>query len=526
MKMSGPMLPGLEGESPGVRPFLPRTGDLAELPLSRSSETVRLARGDTLVLRAGPVRTEIAGQQLPLYGFNGQVPGPTLRVEQGSRVVVRLVNGTELPTSLHWHGIRGPNGSDGVTGLTQDPVGPGEAFDYELVFPDAGVFWYHPHHLQTIGQDLGLYGAIRVLPLDDEPTPPVDREEILLLDDLLVGDDGPEPWGLEAPTHAFMGRFGNRFLINGRSPFTLGAMAGEVIRFHLVNVANTRMMNVRFGERPMKVVATDLSRFEREQPVKSAVLGPGQRFTVDAVFDDPGRVPIVNDVWAVDHYRGEFYRRIDTLGVVEVSDDGGRSDRRASFEELRTPSDVKEDIDRYRGEFGRPVDRVLTIGARMDELPLPIVRMLQADSMYAPPVEWNDAMPMMNWLSTGRNVRWYLYEGESRSASADLYPATGWRFTEGDVVKIRIHNDPRSLHPMHHPIHVHGQRFLVVERDGVPNSNLAWKDTVVLPVDSTVDLLVDMSNPGRWMINCQIPEHLESGMSMTFNVYPAPPDRE
>jgi FtsP/CotA-like multicopper oxidase with cupredoxin domain len=97
----------------------------------------------------------------------------------------------------------------------------------------------------------------------------------------------------------------------------------------------------------------------------------------------------------------------------------------------------------------------------------------------------------------------------------------GWRFTVGDVAKIRIHNRRRSFHPMQHPIHLHGQRFLVLTRDGVANENLAWKDTVVIPVGSTFDILLEASNPGRWMAHCHIAEHLDAGMMMVFTVDPA-----
>ncbi|MDX1428833.1 MAG: multicopper oxidase domain-containing protein, partial [Rhodothermales bacterium] len=88
----------------------------------------------------------------------------------------------------------------------------------------------------------------------------------------------------------------------------------------------------------------------------------------------------------------------------------------------------------------------------------------------------------------------------------------------GDVVKIRIFNNPRSFHPMHHPIHIHGQRYLVLEVDGVSTANRVWKDTAIVPVGSTVDLLVDMSNPGKWMLHCHIAEHLHSGMMFGFTV--------
>ncbi|NIW38613.1 MAG: multicopper oxidase domain-containing protein, partial [Gemmatimonadetes bacterium] len=89
------------------------------------------------------------------------------------------------------------------------------------------------------------------------------------------------------------------------------------------------------------------------------------------------------------------------------------------------------------------------------------------------------------------------------------------------VVKIRIFNDPDSFHPMQHPIHIHGQRFLVLARDGVPNDNLVWKDTVLLPVGSTADILLELSNPGDWMVHCHISEHIEAGMTTVITVEPA-----
>jgi len=88
----------------------------------------------------------------------------------------------------------------------------------------------------------------------------------------------------------------------------------------------------------------------------------------------------------------------------------------------------------------------------------------------------------------------------------------------GSVVKLRLVNAPRSFHPMQHPIHLHGQRMLVVARDGVPTRNLVWKDTVIIPVGSTVDLLIDAANPGAWMLHCHIAEHLGAGMATVLHV--------
>ena len=128
-------------------------------------------------------------------------------------------------------------------------------------------------------------------------------------------------------------------------------------------------------------------------------------------------------------------------------------------------------------------------------------------------------MPRMNWVSTADRVRWILRDLDTGLEN----DAIDWRFVRGDVVKIRLRNDRGAVHAMQHPVHIHGQRFLVLSRDGVPNDNLVWKDTTLLPAGSTADLLLELSNPGRWMLHCHIAEHLESGMKLVFDVAGGPP---
>jgi FtsP/CotA-like multicopper oxidase with cupredoxin domain len=123
-------------------------------------------------------------------------------------------------------------------------------------------------------------------------------------------------------------------------------------------------------------------------------------------------------------------------------------------------------------------------------------------------------MPMMNWASSPDNVRWILRDPRSGRENGDI----DWSFRVGEVVKIRLHNSRRVLHAMQHPIHIHGQRFLVLTVNGVPNRNLVWKDTLMLPVGVTADILLELSNPGLWMLHCHIAEHLEAGMMMVFTV--------
>ena len=125
-------------------------------------------------------------------------------------------------------------------------------------------------------------------------------------------------------------------------------------------------------------------------------------------------------------------------------------------------------------------------------------------------------MPRMNWVTTADQVRWILRDLDTGLENTNIR----WSFTLGDLVKIRLRNDRAAVHAMQHPVHIHGQRFLVLSQDGVPNDNLVWKDTMLLPVGSTADVLLEVSNPGRWMLHCHIAEHLESGMKLVFDVNP------
>ena len=133
-------------------------------------------------------------------------------------------------------------------------------------------------------------------------------------------------------------------------------------------------------------------------------------------------------------------------------------------------------------------------------------------------IEWEDDMVEVNRLTTPANMRWKLVDRDTGATNHGI----DWKFTVGDRVKLRLVNEMDSDHPMHHPFHVHGAgRFVVLARNGVPEANLVWKDTVLVRTGETVDILLDVTNPGRWMAHCHIAEHHESGMMFSFNVEPA-----
>jgi FtsP/CotA-like multicopper oxidase with cupredoxin domain len=130
-------------------------------------------------------------------------------------------------------------------------------------------------------------------------------------------------------------------------------------------------------------------------------------------------------------------------------------------------------------------------------------------------IEWEDDMVEVNRITTPANMRWKLIDRTTGAENA----AIDWHFRVGDQVKIRLLNEMDSDHPMPHPFHIHGAgRFLILSRDGVTEPNLVWKDTVLVRTGETVDILLDVTNPGVWMAHCHIAEHHESGMMFSFQV--------
>ena len=500
------MLPAEMALRPAVAPYQ-MPGDT--LTPARPSERRRLANGDTLWLDASAVRGG--------FSFNGQQPGPLIEVKRGAEIVVVFKNHLPDSTAIHWHGIRLDNRSDGVPGLTQPAIPPGGAFTYHIRFPDAGIYWYHAHVREDIQQDLGMYGNILVR-APDSAWSPANREAVLMLDDVLVGDGGagagPIPPGRESPTHALMGRFGNVFLVNGRRDYQLQVRRGEVVRFYLTNATNARTLNLSFPGAQLKLVAADAGPFETERPVESVVIAPAERYVVHVRFNRAGRVALVNHVQGLDHLFGRFFPEVDTLGVVQVAPGTVSPGYGRAFALNKRDSVAANELEPYRRFLRQAPAKTLVLTLATKNLPFVTERLMQLDSIFFQPVEWSGSMPMMNWAATGDQVRWILRDPETGRENMDI----DWHFPRGAPVKLRLVNERRAFHGMQHPIHLHGQRFLVLAVNGVPVSDLAWKDTVLVPAGSTVDILFDTSNPGRWMLHCHIAEHLSAGMMMHLTV--------
>ncbi len=570
--------------------------DADGLPAVRATEIVDLTGSETFDLRIAPVSKQLGGANVRMLAYNGSIPGPTLRVKEGSELIVNVANEGDLDATVHWHGLRLDNRYDG-THETQEPIPVGGGFTYRIEFPDPGVYWYHPHIREDYGQELGLYANILVVPADPEYWPAANHELLLTLDDLLIEDGKVAAFSRAETTYAAMGRFGNVLLVGGETELELSTQRGEVVRFYLTNTANTRVFNVALPGARMKLVGGDSGRYEHEEFVESLLLAPSERVVVDVLFDEPGRLTL-------EHRTPE---RIYPLATVEVRGEQAAPSLGERFNVLRHNPEWVALRERLAPYFDAEPDKTLSLIAEMDmgvpEGPVVYACPMHPDVVSDDPgscpkcgmkllataaatsyvcpmhpevvseqpdkcpkcgmkllpaelagetsghghaghehadhehghghdqadvqhehehrasdgIEWEDDMVDVNRITTSANMKWSFVDRETGAANH----AINWRFRVGDQVKLRLVNEMDSDHPMHHPFHVHGAgRFVVLARDGVAETNLVWKDTVLIRTGETVDILLDVTNPGLWMAHCHIAEHHEGGMMFSFNVEP------
>ena len=411
-------------------------------------------------LVAGAATAELLdGKRADVWAYHdgtrgvARIPGPTLDVPQGAHVIVHFTNDLPVATTIHWHGLRVPNASDG-TPIAQVPVEPGARFDYEFDATDAGTFWYHPHVEGDIQVERGLYGAVVVR---GGTQPDVAADRVFVLDDVKLESTGKLS-DATAPLDMMLGRQGNVLLANGTNGGTLDVASGTRERWRFVNSANGRYFNLSLPGHSFLVIGWDGGLLATPYEVQTVLVAPGERYEVLVELDDaPGTTTSLQTL----HYdRGH-----------DIPDPG----------------------------------------------PLDLFAIHVGDRGAAPaalPVAWSTYDPIAIDASTPvRKI--VLSEAEEGLAEPKFF-INGMQYPDvppiasvpGAIEIWEIQNDAE----MDHPFHLHGMFFQVLDVGGVTPAHQGWKDTVNVPQKQTLRFAVRYGGAGRWMYHCHILEHAERGM--------------
>jgi FtsP/CotA-like multicopper oxidase with cupredoxin domain len=422
-------------------------------------------------------------QQTGVLSYDGNVPSPVLRLRQGEPFRAVIENRLDQDTTVHWHGIRLPNAMDGVPGLTQPPIKPGESFVYEFTPPDAGTFWYHPHanSLEQLGR--GLAGLLIV---DEHDPVAVDRDLPCLLQDWRLTDNGEIASGFGSMMDAAMsGRVGNTVTINGVPPRDLSVRSGERIRLRLANAALARILALRFeGHRPI-VIAVDGQPCKPYEPDGGRlVLGPAMR--IDVILDmegEPGRSYAVFD---------EFY---DGLSYTLTNLVYETAPLRAH------PLDTEPVLP------ANPLPAPDLANAVRQEI------VLQGGMMGGGKLAGVGGMNGMAMPGMDGGPIWAI-NGMSMSGDGEMDMPPLFTLKRGASCLLTMRNDTAWWHTMH----IHGFSMLVLTRNGMLVPFRQWQDSVLMAPKDAVECAFLADNPGNWMLHCHITDHQMTGLMTVFHV--------
>lgn len=443
--------------------------------------TTSLAAKRQIVARPGKARLlDPEPHETEIWGYDGSVPGPLLRVRQGDEFVAELVNGLDQPTTIHWHGIRLDNAMDGVAGLTQPPVAPAASFEYRFRPPDAGTYWYHPHYRTWEQLARGLYG---VLIVDEQEAPVVDQDRALVFDDWRLDEQGAiderSLGSLHDKSHA--GRLGHVVTVNGQASESIQVRAGQRLRLRLINAATARIMAVRFEEHDPIVIALDGQPTPPHAPDGNVVLlGPAQR--ADVIVDcaaEPG-----------------------TRARILVL---------AGRDQLHVGDLLYSSRPRLRSGAGSDM-------VQLPPNPMPTAIDLNAAKPVALDMTGGAMSPFNSARYKGREYGFRelaLQHGKvwAFNGIVGMPEQPIAKFQRGETAVFRMVN--RTVWP--HAMHFHGHHVREIAHSARSPSP-HWRDTVLLRRGETVAVAFQAHNPGRWMLHCHMLAHQAGGMGTWYEV--------
>lgn len=417
----------------------------------------------------------------PVWSYGEQCPGPVLRVKQGDNLRVLLENNLPQPTTVHWHGLRIPHAMDGVPGVTQAAIEPGETFLYDFKVPDAGTYWYHPHVNSSEQVGRGLHGALIV----EEPHPPeVDRDLVWVMDDWRLDRDGTiRDDFMRGMDISHGGRNGNFITLNGTIPHPLKVRQNERIRIRLINVANARIFGLNFENHAVHVIAIDGQPVTPHAPQNDMVLlAPGQR--ADIILD-------------CTQEPGSSHRIID----------GAYQDEATIFQDIEY-------------DAGAPI-RTATPGPVPTLEPNPLAEPdLNAAEHHEVIISGGAMGSMQGAVYKGKyrpidqlvqDMRIWALNGVA-AHTTNMPPMLNFARNKSHIITVK--NETVFPHPMH--LHGHSFRILSVNDEPVPHT--PWADTVLLTGRGTAKIALVADNPGDWLFHCHVLAHVQGGMTSVVRV--------
>ncbi|MDW6002441.1 multicopper oxidase family protein [Vibrio mangrovi] len=439
-------------------------GALSLLPACTVTRSVAKSKdGYIYDLTAQPAQSELVpGYKTDILGFNGLIPAPEIRCRQGEKVTIRFTNLLNEPTTVHWHGLRIPIEMDGVPFLSQPPIMPGETFIYEFTPPDAGTFWYHPHMNSVEQLGMGLVGLIIV----EEKVPVVfDQEVSLMLKHWHLDKQGQWKQLMVPRYSARMGTPGEWGTVNGRHLPEYQLKAHGTARIRIANVDNTWTYPVTVEGCEAWILAIDGNPVSEPVRLTEHPLGPGMRLDIGLIAPDAGQHVYIR------YMKGKFAFPLCEFLCVESS---------------------------FSGERSLPV---------LPLNPIPAVDLAHAEEIDFV-FEWQGAISPADADGKAIPQFWLMNKRAWEGMSADNIPQP---LATLDLGKSYIF-DLRNVTQYHHPIHLHGHTFLVLELDGKKLDQPFHTDTVLLGKNGTAKAAFVANNPGRWMYHCHVIEHMKTGL--------------
>ncbi len=400
-----------------------------------------------------------AGKTIKAWGFNNQIPAPTIKAKKGDELFIKVKNNLPEATIIHWHGIRLPAAMDG-TGEMQKPIQPGPEFEYRFMVPDAGTFWFHSHHNETVQLERGMYGALIV---EDHADPMVDVERVFMIDDMKLDESNAFVKGgfFARWKERHDGREGDTVLINGKVNPTVNLNAGQVERWRFINSSSAKYFLLSLGGREFRIISTDGGLIERPETTKESLLTPGERLDIlVGPFSEGDEFPI------------------ETLPY-----------NRMTFVKPKRKVYANAKVAAQKQSKSKNFENFPTIQPLADQSATPTRR-----------IKFSVGPSLKRGID-------FLVNSEMHSNDKPV--------NVGELQVWEIANT--SL--MDHPFHLHGFFFQVLEVNGQAPDFIAWKDTINLPPRSKTKIAwIPDNRPGMWMYHCHILEHHAAGMMANFEV--------